>query len=396
MRQVTALFTKLLLVTILLLSSHPVTAGDTSLDEGLSEISRQVSESMPSGKKTTIAVMDFNDLQGNVTLLGRFISEELITRFFQTKHLEVIERSLLDKAIQELKFNTSDLVDTSNAKQLGRVVGADAIMVGTLTDLGQSIKINARVIVVESGKVIGAASALIVKDTSIEEMQKRVKIGSYSTPGKTVRSQEKSFGGMEGYSEKSDGKLLYYDDFKKNNQRNYKFSAYKGDDGIDYDKWTMAKYKVNPEAGHLQIIGADDSGIEIGFNLDRSINAGRVEIDFLPTRYFPNTGEIRVKAISHFSNGYFTIYTGSSIYPLSIGKILSGESIVAEERNDFEMGMNIKHKLSIEFNSNDIIVYWDNKEIFSIPNGENFGIDEIKIGFAQLSVFLNKIKVEEL
>lgn len=159
------------------LNTNSASALEKGIDQGLLEISRQITESIPSNSKTTIAVMDFNDLQGNVTLLGRYIGEELITRLFQSKQVEVIERSLLDKAIQELKFNTSDLVDASNAKQLGRVVGADAIVVGTLTDLGQSLKINARVIMVESGKVIGAASVQIVQDTNMERMQKKVLAG---------------------------------------------------------------------------------------------------------------------------------------------------------------------------------------------------------------------------
>lgn len=118
--------------------------------------------------------MDFNSIEGNITVLGRFIGEELITKLFETGRFKVIERSLLEKAIEELKFNTSDLVDPSIAKQVGKVVGADAIVTGTLADLGQSVKVNARVIMVESGEIIGAAGAQIVKDSSIGDMLMKV------------------------------------------------------------------------------------------------------------------------------------------------------------------------------------------------------------------------------
>lgn len=157
-------------VSLICAIPRPVAAQERSLDQGLNEIAKQITESIPAGKTTTLAVMDFNDLQGNVTMLGRFVGEELITRLFQTKRFKVIERSLLEKAIEELKFNTSDLVDPSVAKQLGKAVGAEAIVTGTLTDLGKMVKVNARVITVESGEVVGAAGAQIGNDASIKDM----------------------------------------------------------------------------------------------------------------------------------------------------------------------------------------------------------------------------------
>ena len=193
------------LVGIIILSPQFIMAQDMSLDEGLNTIADQISESVTSVKIKNVAVMDFNDLQGNVTLLGRFIEEELVTRLFQANQFKVIERSLLENALGELKFNLSDLVDPSVAKQLGRVVGADAIVTGTITDLGQSVKINARIIAVESGEVIGAAGAKVVKDTSVGEMLKKM-IG---TP---TRSEHK---GPEKYERNKDiGNLIKNGDFK--------------------------------------------------------------------------------------------------------------------------------------------------------------------------------------
>lgn len=144
------------------------------LDQGIMDIASDIAESIPSGKTTTIAVVDFNDLQGNVTKLGRYISEELITQLFQDKRFRVIERGLLEKAIDELKFNATDLVNPDAAQQLGKVVGAEAIVTGTLTDIGRLIKANARVIRTETGEVIGAAGTRIIKTLNVEDMMKEV------------------------------------------------------------------------------------------------------------------------------------------------------------------------------------------------------------------------------
>jgi len=174
MKQYNRLYFWLLLFAFILFISGTSYAFDKSLDQGLDEIAQKVTKSIPAGAKKTVAVMDFNTLDGNVTMLGRFVSEELITKLFETERFKVIERSLLEKALEELKFNTTDLVDPTIAKQVGKVVGADAIVTGTLSDLVQSVKINARVIMVESGEVIGAAGAQIIKDASTEDMVKKV------------------------------------------------------------------------------------------------------------------------------------------------------------------------------------------------------------------------------
>lgn len=182
------LYFGLLLFACILFISGTSHAVDKSLDQGLNEIAQQITESIPSDSKKTIAVMDFNTLEGNVTMFGRYVGEKLITKLFQTKRFKVIERGLLEKALQELKFNTTDLVDTANAKQLGKVVGADAIVTGTLTDLGQSVEVNARVITVESGEVIGAASEQLIKDTAIKDLLKKVLV--QSTGKKTAASND--------------------------------------------------------------------------------------------------------------------------------------------------------------------------------------------------------------
>lgn len=174
MRNYNRLFFGLLFFAFILFISTTSHAFDKSLDQGLDEIAQKVTKSIPAGAKKTVAVMDFNSIEGGVTVFGRFIGEELITKLFESERFKVIERSLLEKALEELKFNTSDLVDPSVAKQLGKVVGADAIVTGTLSDLGQSVKINARVIMVESGEVIGAAGAQIIKDASVVNMMKKV------------------------------------------------------------------------------------------------------------------------------------------------------------------------------------------------------------------------------
>ncbi len=138
-----------------------------SLDDQISALSNQISTKMTEQKKHTIAVIEFSDLQGNVTNFGRFLSEELITKLFETGKFKVIERQLLDKVIAEQKLSLQGVVDPESAKKLGKILGVDAICSGTITDLGQSLEINARLISTQTGEIVAVASTKIFKDDSV-------------------------------------------------------------------------------------------------------------------------------------------------------------------------------------------------------------------------------------
>lgn len=141
--------------------------GGQSLDKGIEILAQQLVASLPPEKKPLLAILDFSNLEGNVTAFGRLVGEELVTKLFMTRKVRVVERSLLEKAVTELKFNLSELVDPDRAKRLGRQVGADTIITGTITDLKTSVKINARMIAVETGDILAAAGVEVIQDQVI-------------------------------------------------------------------------------------------------------------------------------------------------------------------------------------------------------------------------------------
>ncbi|MGC8596105.1 MAG: FlgO family outer membrane protein [Candidatus Kryptoniota bacterium] len=138
-----------------------------SLDQRVAELSQQIAKEMKDYQKTTIAVVQFTDLDGNVTDFGKYLAEELITRLFQTKMFKVIERQLLNKVIAEQKLSLTGMIDPNSAKQLGKLLGVDAICSGTITDLAQSLRVNARLISTETGEIFAVASTEIFKDESV-------------------------------------------------------------------------------------------------------------------------------------------------------------------------------------------------------------------------------------
>ncbi|MBI3605024.1 MAG: hypothetical protein HY202_03240 [Nitrospirae bacterium] len=137
------------------------------LDEGLDYLAGQLTKSLPSGSHLTVAVTDFRDLQNHLSGFGRFLAEEMATRLAGKGRIQLIEQGQLEKAIEELRFNQKDLFDPVLAKKLGKWVGADTLLVGTVTDLGTTVRINTRFYSTERRDVLTVATVTMLKDDRV-------------------------------------------------------------------------------------------------------------------------------------------------------------------------------------------------------------------------------------
>jgi TolB-like protein len=123
-----------------------------------------------SGKKT-IAVVDFTDLQGNPTELGRYLAEELSVAMARThKGFEVIDRAHLKALLTEHKLAASGLIDPATAKKLGQISGADVLLTGSMTPFSESVRVAVKALATDTARIIGADTIDLPKTTTISEL----------------------------------------------------------------------------------------------------------------------------------------------------------------------------------------------------------------------------------
>ncbi|MCD6335935.1 MAG: hypothetical protein J7M27_11500, partial [Candidatus Latescibacteria bacterium] len=111
--------------------------------------------------RDVVAVLDFHNTteQETYNYLSRTISEAVATNLGKLKGVELVERGLLVKVFEEMKFALSDFVDPNTAVEVGHAVGATAVVVGSFSVMGRDLRINARVVEVSTGKVLESESA---------------------------------------------------------------------------------------------------------------------------------------------------------------------------------------------------------------------------------------------
>lgn len=109
-------------------------------------------------EKVKIAIMEFHGLneEARKDNLGQIFTEVLTTSFVKSEAFKIIEREQLRKLLEELQLTQSGIIDTTNAKQIGKMVGADAIVIGNIIKIGNDMRLDARIIDVESGIILTA------------------------------------------------------------------------------------------------------------------------------------------------------------------------------------------------------------------------------------------------
>ncbi|NSW79275.1 MAG: hypothetical protein HPY54_09615 [Chthonomonadetes bacterium] len=98
-----------------------------------------------------IAVSDF---AGKPPEIGQEIAETLITDLAKSERLNLVERAQLWQALRELRLQTTGLTEPAQAKRVGKLIGAEALVVGSFYLRDGQIVINARVVDVRTGQVM--------------------------------------------------------------------------------------------------------------------------------------------------------------------------------------------------------------------------------------------------
>jgi TolB-like protein len=150
-----------------------------------------VSEKLAAAGKKSVAVVDFTDLQGEVTELGRFLAEEISVALASgERSLEVVDRTHLKVLVQENKLSATGLIDPATAKKLGQIAGVDAIVTGTLTPFGDTVRLTLKVLDTSTARIVAATTAEIPKTKAIEELVARGVGGVGSSPEPDKRPPE--------------------------------------------------------------------------------------------------------------------------------------------------------------------------------------------------------------
>jgi len=100
-------------------------------------------------QKKRVAVLNFeygtvqsavSSIFGTNQDVGKGISDLLVQKLVQDGKYSVIERNAIDKVLGEQNFGNSDRVDSGTAAKIGKILGVDAVIMGSITQFGRDDK----------------------------------------------------------------------------------------------------------------------------------------------------------------------------------------------------------------------------------------------------------------
>jgi formylglycine-generating enzyme len=120
--------------------------------------------------KQRIAILQFEAVneEAQAGNKGRMVAEMLTTEAFKTGLFHVVERHLIKKVMDEMEFGESAFSGT-DAQKIGVMLGADAVLTGAVSEFLGVLRIDARLINVQDGRILladGAQAQLTMQDIS--------------------------------------------------------------------------------------------------------------------------------------------------------------------------------------------------------------------------------------
>ncbi len=105
------------------------------------------------GEPVRLAILNF-EAKGVPQEVGDICLSSLSNSLANFDYITLVERKQIEAVVKEQKFQASDLTDEKTSVQIGKLLNANRVLVCSIGKLGTSLILTARILDVETGKVV--------------------------------------------------------------------------------------------------------------------------------------------------------------------------------------------------------------------------------------------------
>jgi TolB-like protein len=145
----------------------PASGGAEAIDVAMRRLSDGLAggfERMPgSARYRRLAVLTFSETgdEAQKRKLGQVVTAEVATNLRRDHGLLLVERTKLTEVMGELRLQQMASPTSAQAGQIGKLADAQALVIGQVSDVGDRVLVNARIVATESGETLAAESASV-------------------------------------------------------------------------------------------------------------------------------------------------------------------------------------------------------------------------------------------
>lgn len=128
-----------------------------------------------SAAKKTVAVLNFDNNTGKADYdhLGQGMAAMMTTDLSVLEDIQLLERQRLADVTSEIDMQRSRYFDSTTAVKVGRLTGAQYIVIGSLAAVDPQLRIDTRIVRVETGAIVKSAK-VTGKQEEFFDLQKRL------------------------------------------------------------------------------------------------------------------------------------------------------------------------------------------------------------------------------
>lgn len=134
-----------------------------------------------------ICLLGFSALDNKRTFLDGFLAQECEMRLAKNKSWILAPKQKISELLCK-EVSSLSHISTNELEMINRQLGIDAIVDGTITDLGTAVKVNVRINDTLEGITLGTASIELQKDKKIEYLLARSSPGSIYVDAKEAKT----------------------------------------------------------------------------------------------------------------------------------------------------------------------------------------------------------------
>jgi TolB-like protein len=143
-------------------ASNRSTSSADELDAAIREASNYLNENIPKGNK-----LAFLNFRSEYQTLSEYVIDELISNTINDRLFTVVDRANLALIQQEIDFQMSGEISDETAVSIGQMLGAQTIVSGTVSQMGDLFRLRVRALDVQTAQILGQFNRNIPNNTTI-------------------------------------------------------------------------------------------------------------------------------------------------------------------------------------------------------------------------------------
>ena len=140
------------------------------LMDRIKNLFREITLDLESKDEGSISILFFKTGEGKQSDLTVLLDKMALEEIKKLENMRVIDREKVNVILEEQGISSLALIDVTNAIEIGKLLGVDYILTGSVVDSGKTVVIFGKIINVGTEEIESIAQVIVPKNSTVESL----------------------------------------------------------------------------------------------------------------------------------------------------------------------------------------------------------------------------------